>query len=88
MELELAKPIRSRLQVWKESFNAFISLEQHDSKPHTRLDGNASLGTAYPFASKILFRALLRPLESPGGALEHKIMRENGRETVQVGAIP
>ena len=88
MELELAKPIRSRLQVWKECFNAFISLEQHDSKPHTRLDRNASFGIAYLVASMILFLALLRPLESPGGALEHKIMRENSRETVRVGAIP
>jgi hypothetical protein len=33
-------------------------------------------------------RALLRPLESSGGALEDKIMRENGREAVRVGAIP
>jgi hypothetical protein len=86
LSLELAKPIQSRLHAWKESFNTFMSLEQHGSKPHTRLDGNASLGIAYPVASMILFCALLKPLESPGGTLEDKIMRKNGRDAVRVGA--
>jgi hypothetical protein len=87
LTLELAKPIRSRLQAWKESFNALISLEQHDSKPHTRLDGNSSLGIAYPVASIILFHALLRPLGSPGGTLEDRVVRENGRVSWFTGVL-
>jgi hypothetical protein len=86
LTLELAKPLRSRLHTWKESYDAFVAQEQNDYRVQARLDGNASLGLAYPVATMILFRALLRPLESSNGTQEDKIMRENGREAVRVGA--
>jgi hypothetical protein len=86
LTLELAKPLRSRLHSWKESYDVFISQGQNDSRLEARLDGNASLGLAYPVATMILFRALLRPLEGSSGSREDKIMRENGREAVRAGA--
>ncbi|RFU33053.1 hypothetical protein B7463_g3265, partial [Scytalidium lignicola] len=86
LTLDLAKPIRSRLQSWKESFHAFALAQQSNPGDRTRLDGNASLGLLYPVAVMILFRALLRPLETTSGSHEDKLMRENGREAVRVGA--
>jgi hypothetical protein len=86
LTLELAKPLRSRLHAWKELYDAFVSKGQNDLRAQARLDGNASLGLAYPVATMILFRALLRPLEGSSGSLDDKIMRENGREAVRAGA--
>lgn len=86
LTLELAKPLRSRLHLWKESCNKFISGGLSDARPHVRLDGNASLGLAYPVATMILFRALLRPLDSSGGSPEDKVVRESGRDAARVGA--
>lgn len=85
LTLDLAKPLRSRLQSWKESFHSFY-VSQQNPGDRSWLDGNASLGLAYPVAMMILFRALLRPLEAATGSPEDKIIRENGREAVRAGA--
>lgn len=82
LTLDLAKPLRSRLHSWKESYNAFVKHAQDEQT----LDGNASLGLAYPVATMILFRALLRSLEATGGTAEDKAIRESGREAVRAGA--
>lgn len=51
-----------------------------------RLDGNASLGLLYPVATIILFRALLRRLESPRSTAEDPAMTEAAIEAVRTGA--
>lgn len=86
LTLELAKPLRSRLHSWKESYDVFVSSSQVGPISKIRLDGNASLGLAYPITTMILFRALLRPLGRSEGTPEDKVMREKGRDAVRVGA--
>jgi hypothetical protein len=86
LTLERARPLRSRLQAWKLAYDTFASSIQNDSRSYARLDGNASLGLAYPVATMILFRALLRPLDRPDGTPEDKIMRETGQDAVRAGA--
>ena len=86
LTLELAKPLRTRVHKWKESFDAFTLQQQTLSGRQTRLDGNSSLRLAYPVATMILFRALLRPLESSSGSAEDIQMRDAGRDSVRVGA--
>lgn len=82
---ELAKPLRSRLYSWKESFDLFHSL-QRCPEYRTKLDGNASLGFAYHSLTVLLFRALMRPLESSCGTMDDVEMREDSRESVRLGA--
>lgn len=89
LSLEIAKPLRSRLKEWKLNFDAFVSnqrLGQLSRMTSYKLDGNASLGLAYPVATIILFRALLRPLESPSSSALDANRMEAGREAVYLGA--
>lgn len=84
--IELARPLRSRLQIWKESFNMFISRRQHDTRRHSRLDGNVSLSLAYLVSVMILFRAMLRPLESSAAAGGNIQVEERGKVAIRAGA--
>ena len=83
----LAKSLRSRLSSWKESFDRFHSLQKTNSESRIKLDGNVSLGVAYPAVTMLLFRAIMRPLESSQGSLEDLELRESSRESVRIGAI-
>jgi hypothetical protein len=85
LSIDLAKPFRRRLKEWKTSYDSFL-LAQGTGTARSRsgLDGNASLGLSYLVVNIILFRALLRPVESnlpsanePGQA---------GRDAVRLGA--
>ncbi len=84
LAIELARPFRSRLHEWKETYDLFVNSPQV-LQQQLRLDGNASLGLLYPVATMILFRALLRPLESSKTSLEDRIILE-GKDAVRAGA--
>lgn len=87
--IELARPLRTQLQRWKESFDQFIARRRpSDSRrAPSRLDGNVSLGLAYPIAVMILFRAILRPLQSSTSVTPEDFqIREDGRAAVRAGA--
>lgn len=81
----LAKSLQSRLYSWKASFDRF-RLQQSHSESRNKLDGNVSLGIAYPAVTILLFRAIMRPLESSQGSMEDVELRENSRESVRLGA--
>ena len=84
--ISLARPLRSRLQVWKESFSIFMTRRQDESRRQIRLDGNFSLSLAYIISVMILFRAMLRPLEEPSITTEDAQVKERGRDAVRAGA--
>lgn len=86
--LEIARPFRTRLKEWKADFDAYsLRLLTSETRSSTSdLDGNASLGLAYPVVTIMLFRALLRPLESPSSSLEDAARMVAGREAVRMGA--
>ncbi|KGO49841.1 Ureidoglycolate hydrolase [Penicillium expansum] len=86
LTFELAKPIRSQLHSWRESFERFSTLQQNFSASRGQLDGNISLGLAYPVVTMLLFRALMRPLETSKGSAEDMILRESSRDSIRVGA--
>ena len=87
LSLSIARPLRTRLKEWKNNFDAFLSTLRSNSQPSPgKLNGNASLGLAYPVATIILFRALLRPLESPAMSLENSERIAADHEAVRVGA--
>ena len=88
LSLEIGRPLRTRLKEWKARFDAY-SLQNRTSQtrsPAGNLDGNASLGLAYPVATIILFRALLRPLESVNVSPAEVERLAAGREAVRMGA--
>lgn len=82
----LAKSLRSRLYSWKGSFDRFHSLQQTNPESRIKLDGNASLGVAYFAVTILLFRAIMRPLESSHGSMDDVELRESSRESVRLGA--
>lgn len=86
LTFELAKPIRSQLHSWRESFERFSTLQQNFSASRGQLDGNISLGLAYPVVTMLLFRDLMRPLETSKGSAEDMILRESSRDSIRVGA--
>lgn len=83
---DLAKPLRSRLSSWKESFDIFHSVQQQDPRSWIKLDGNVSLGLAYHALNMLLFRALMRPLDASSGSSADIQMRNNKRDSVRFGA--
>ena len=86
LSLELAKPLRSSLKQWKVSYDAYLTSPQNSNRPRAILDGNASLGLAYPVANMILFRALLRPLEHFSDTTDEGPRMDGGQEAVRAGA--
>ncbi|EXJ79069.1 hypothetical protein A1O3_08570 [Capronia epimyces CBS 606.96] len=68
LSIELAKPFRHHLKEWKVSYDQFLAAQpttrSRPLPPRSGLDGNASLGLCYRVANIVLFRALLRPVES------------------------
>ena len=87
LSLSIARPLRTRLKEWKTDFDAFLSTLRSNSQPFpSKLDGNASLGLAYPVATIVLFRALLRPLESPAPTADSAARIAADHEAVRVGA--
>ncbi len=88
LSIELAKPFRQDLKEWKTSYDSFIAT-QAASRDQSRslrsgLDGNASLGLSYLVANIILFRALLRPVESNLPSTNQQ--PRAGRDAVRAGA--
>ncbi|KAH0848746.1 Zn2/Cys6 DNA-binding protein [Fonsecaea pedrosoi] len=98
LSIELAKPIRRRLKEWKTSYDAYLDTthlhghHNHHNATSMRsrssgLDGNASLGLSYLVTNIMLFRALLRPLESnlPSTSVPSS-SSEAGHDAVRIGA--
>ncbi|KIW74409.1 hypothetical protein Z517_12349 [Fonsecaea pedrosoi CBS 271.37] len=98
LSIELAKPIRRRLKEWKTSYDAYLDTthlhghHNHHNATSMRsrssgLDGDASLGLSYLVTNIMLFRALLRPLESnlPSTSVPSS-SSEAGRDAVRIGA--
>ncbi|OAP55491.1 hypothetical protein AYL99_10464 [Fonsecaea erecta] len=96
LSIDLAKPIRRRLKEWKTAFDSYLdtrNLPSHQSNStatrsrSSGLDGDASLGLSYLVTNIILFRALLRPLESnlPSSSSSSS-SSEAGRDAVRTGA--
>lgn len=82
LSLELAKPFRARLKDWKANYDSRPQPPQSSSSRHSaNLDGNAALELAYPVATMILFRALLRPIGYPNASWDDSV-----REAVRAGA--
>jgi hypothetical protein len=90
--IELARPLRTRLQSWKESFDVFLARRRQGqgqwgaNARNTRLDGNVCLSLSYLVSVMILFRAMLRPLESPAVLAGTVQIEERGRDAVRAGA--
>ncbi|EXJ94878.1 hypothetical protein A1O1_03277 [Capronia coronata CBS 617.96] len=88
LSIELAKPFRHQLKEWKSSFDAFLLAQgagrNHPRPPRSGLDGNASLGLSYRVVNIILFRALLRPIESILPSQD--CIGPAGRDAVRIGA--
>ncbi|OQU99768.1 Fungal specific transcription factor domain-containing protein [Cladophialophora immunda] len=96
LSIDLAKPIRRRLKEWKTSYDTYLdSPHLHGHHHHNTtairsrssgLDGNASLGLSYLVTNIILFRALLRPIESNLPSSIPSSSSEAGRDAVRIGA--
>ena len=71
LSLERARPLRVRLQQWRDELPDKLKLHRPEALHGTdneELDANASLHLCYVTTLMTLFRALLRPLESKNGA--------------------
>ncbi|KAK5230728.1 hypothetical protein LTR47_007283 [Exophiala xenobiotica] len=94
LSIDLAKPFRQDLKEWKTSYDSFIATQaalrggDHSQSRSLRsgLDGNASLGLSYLVANIILFRALLRPVESNLPEPTNQQLPQAGRDAVRAGA--
>jgi hypothetical protein len=94
LSIDLAKPFRQDLKEWKTSYDSFIATQaalrggDHSQSRSLRsgLDGNASLGLSYLVANIILFRALLRPVESNLPESTSQQLPQAGRDAVRAGA--
>jgi hypothetical protein len=88
LSIELAKPFRHHLKEWKVLYDLFRAAQatarSHPRPPRSGLDGNASLGLCYRVANIILFRALLRPIESDLPLTNG--LAPAGRDAVRIGA--
>jgi hypothetical protein len=69
LSLERARPLRVRLQQWRDELPNQLRIHSRESlhgADNEELDANASLHLCYITTLMTLFRALLRPLESKG----------------------
>ncbi|KIX92362.1 uncharacterized protein Z520_11970 [Fonsecaea multimorphosa CBS 102226] len=87
LSIDLAKPIRRRLKEWKTSYDTYLNTRPAMGSRSSGLDGDASLGLSYLVTNIILFRALLRPIESNlSSSSSPSSSSEAGRDAVRIGA--
>lgn len=83
--MKKSNDLQAQLHGWKASLDSMTTSQPLDSAFRTRLDGNASLVVAYWASHLLIFRAILRSLESPEGSDQDKQLRSERRQSVRRG---